>query len=54
VAGSEGTYSSNPNILPYPGDNTFDVWEKVLIGEDPEFLFNNRLDVEDFWNMYAY
>ncbi|MBN2220138.1 MAG: ABC transporter substrate-binding protein [Kosmotogaceae bacterium] len=53
-AGSEGTYSSNPNILPYPGDNAFDVWEKVLIGEDPEFLFNNRLDVEDFWNMYAY
>lgn len=53
-SGSEGTYSSNPNVLPYPGDNGFDVWEKILIGEDPQFLFENRLDVEEFWNEYAY
>ena len=51
---SEGTYSSNPNVLPYPGDNGFNVWEKILVGENPEFLFNNRLDVEEFWNQYAY
>ena len=51
---SEGTYSSNPNVLPYPGDNGFNVWEKILVGEDPEFLFNYRLDVEEFWNQYAY
>lgn len=53
-AGSEGTYSSNPNIRPHPGDMPFEVWEKLLIGEDPEFLFNHRIDVEEFWNEYAY
>jgi iron(III) transport system substrate-binding protein len=51
---SEGTYSANPTIKAYPGDNAFDVWEKVLIGEDPEYLFNHRIDVEEFWNMFVY
>ncbi|HPE69536.1 MAG TPA: ABC transporter substrate-binding protein [Thermotogota bacterium] len=51
---SEGTYSPNPNILPYPGDNGFNVWGNILVGEDPEFLFENRIDVEEFWNEYAY
>ena len=51
---SEGTYSSNPNILPYPGDNSFEIWSKLLIGEDPEYLFNHRIDVEEFWNAFAY
>jgi len=53
-ADSEGTYSSNPNVLPYPGDNGFNVWVTILIGEDPQFLFTNRMDVEEFWNEFAY
>ncbi|MBT4287691.1 MAG: ABC transporter substrate-binding protein [Deltaproteobacteria bacterium] len=53
-SGSLGTYSSNPSIKPYPGDNYFSVWSQVLVGEDPEFTFENRVDVEDFWNNSIY
>jgi iron(III) transport system substrate-binding protein len=53
-SGSLGTYSSNPNIKPYPGDNSFEVWSKILVGEDPEFTFENRVEVEDFWNNSIY
>ncbi|MGL1932112.1 MAG: ABC transporter substrate-binding protein [Desulfotalea sp.] len=53
-AKSLGTYSSNPNIKPFPGDNSFAVWSQLLVYEDPEFTFQNRVDVEDFWNNLIY
>jgi len=53
-SGSLGTYSSNPNIRPYPGDNTLDIWSKLLILESPEFIYKNRADVEEFWNSMIY
>lgn len=51
---SLGTYSSNPNVKPFPGDNSFDVWSRILVYEDPAFTFENRVDVEDFWNNSIY
>ncbi len=53
-SGSLGTYSSNPNIKPYPGDNTLEVWSQLLVLESPEFIFQNRADVEEFWNSLIY
>ena len=53
-SGSLGTYSSNPNIKPYPGDNTLDVWSRILVLENPEFIYQNRADVEEFWNSMIY
>jgi len=53
-SGSLGTYSSNPNIKPYPGDNTLDVWSRILVLESPEFIYQNRTDVEEFWNSMIY
>jgi len=53
-SGSLGTYSSNPNIRPYPGDNTLDVWSRILVLESPEFIYKNRADVEEFWNSMIY
>lgn len=53
-SGSLGTYSSNPNIKPFPGDNHLSVWSQLLVGEDPEYTFENRVDVEDFWNDHIY
>ncbi len=51
---SLGTYSSSPDIKPFPGDNNFDLWSKILVYEDPAFTFENRVDVEDFWNNNIY
>ena len=51
---SPGMYSSNLNIPAFPGDNTFSVWEQILVGEDGRYIFNNRADVEEFWGSFAY
>ena len=51
---SEGTYLANPEVKPYPGDNTFEVWKLLLVGEDGEYIFYNRADVEDFWGSLVY
>ncbi len=53
-SGSLGTYSSNPNIKPYPGDNSLDIWSRILVLESPEFIFENRGEVEEFWNSLVY
>jgi iron(III) transport system substrate-binding protein len=53
-SGSMGTYSSNPNIKPYPGDNSLDVWSRILVLESPEFIFEHRGEVEEFWNSIVY
>jgi iron(III) transport system substrate-binding protein len=53
-SGSLGTYSSNPNIKPYPGDNALDVWSQILVLESPAFIFEHRGEVEEFWNSIVY
>jgi iron(III) transport system substrate-binding protein len=53
-SGSLGTYSSNPNIKPYPGDNSLDVWSQILVLESPAFIFEHRGEVEEFWNSIVY
>lgn len=49
-----GTYSSNPNIAIKDNDFPVEFWETVMVTEDPEFIFNNRADVEEFLNQYIY
>jgi iron(III) transport system substrate-binding protein len=53
-SGSMGTYSSNPNIKPYPGDNSLDVWSRILVLESPAYIFEHRVEVEEFWNSLIY
>lgn len=53
-SGSLGTYSSNPNIKQYPGDNSLDIWSRILVFESPKFIYENRGDVEEFWNSVVY
>ena len=51
---SPGMYASNPTIPPFPGDNAFNVWKQILVGEEGKYIFNNRADVEEFWGNFAY
>ncbi len=53
-SGSLGTYSSNPNIKAYPGDNSLDIWSRILVFESPQYIFEHRGDVEEFWNSLIY
>ncbi len=49
-----GTYSSNPTIAVNEGDFPLEVWEPILVPEDPEYCFANRAEVEEFLNNYIY
>lgn len=49
-----GTYSPNPNIPVNEGDYYIDVWEPILVMEDPEYCFSHRAEVEEFLNLYMY
>ncbi len=42
-----GDYNANTS-LPYAGDISFDEWKKVAIGEDMDYVYQNRAAVEDF------
>lgn len=42
-----GDYNANTS-LPYAGDISFDEWKKVAIGEDMDYVYQNRAVVEDF------
>ncbi len=42
-----GDYNANTS-LPYAGDISFDEWKKVAIGEDMDYVYENRAAVEDF------
>ena len=53
-SGSLGTYSSNPTIKPFPGDNSLDVWSRILVLESPEYIYEHRGEVEEFWNSLVY
>lgn len=45
-----GAYSSNPDIAINEGDFELEFWEKILVLEDPDFLYENRSKVEEFVN----
>ena len=43
-----GDYNANRSLPAGPGDQSIDEWDKVLIKEDAEWVYENRRDVEDF------
>ena len=43
-----GDYSANRKLPAGPGDKTLDEWAKVLIKEDAQWVYENRMDIEDF------
>lgn len=45
-----GNYSPNPNIPTVAGDTSFEVWERVLVEMDPEYIMNNRGELVKFLN----
>lgn len=49
-----GTYSANPEIPIHVGDNKFDTWKEILVGEDPDYIFENRGQVEEFLDGILY
>jgi len=49
-----GAYSSNPSIKIDPTDHPVEFWASRLVFEDPQFLFENRADVEEFVNTLEY
>lgn len=50
-----GTYSANPNNpIQEDIDFPFAVWEPLLVGEEGDFTFDNRAEVEEFLNQYIY
>jgi len=48
-----GSYSSNPGIKIDPSDHPVEFWNSRLVFEGPQFLFENRADVEEFVNTLA-
>lgn len=45
--GNVGDYNANTS-LPYAGDISFDQWKTMAIGEEMEYVYQNRAKVEDF------
>ncbi len=43
-----GTYSGNTTLKPAKGDKALAEWEKVMVGDDPQFIFEHRAEVEEF------
>jgi len=43
-----GSYSGNPSLKQAQGDKPLTEWQKVMIGEDPQYIFEHRADVEEF------
>ena len=43
-----GDYNAKRSLPAGPGDQSIDEWDKVLIKEDAEWVYENRMDVEDF------
>ena len=49
-----GAYSPNPNVKVNDDDHPLSFWEPRLVPEDPQFIFENRADVEEFLNNVIY
>lgn len=47
-----GTYSGNPAIAPAAGDKPLSEWSKILVKDDPQYIFENRAEVEEFISKY--
>lgn len=47
-AGDMGTYSGNTKIAPAKGDHSLADWSKVLVADDPQYIFEHRAEVEEF------
>lgn len=45
--GNVGDFNANTS-LPYAGDISFEEWKTMSIGEEMEFVYQNRAKVEDF------
>jgi iron(III) transport system substrate-binding protein len=45
-----GSYSGNSTIPVDPDDKPISYWSPRLVHEDPQYLFENRADVEEFVN----
>ena len=43
-----GTYSGNETIKVAKGDKPLAEWQKVLVGDDPQYIFEHRAEVEEF------
>lgn len=43
-----GDYSANPALPAGPGDKSLEEWEKILIAEDVDWVYEHRMDTEDF------
>lgn len=43
-----GDYSANPALPAGPGDKSLEEWEKILIAEDVDWVYEHRMDMEDF------
>ena len=50
--GSIGSYSGNSSIPEKEGDLPLSVWKDTLVIEDPEYILEYGLDVEDFVGPY--
>ena len=46
--GDMGTYSGNTKLSCAKGDKSLAEWQKVLLGDDPQYIFENRAEVEEF------
>lgn len=47
-----GTYSGNTTIAVAKGDKPLAEWEKVLVGDDPQYIFEHRAEVEEFISQF--
>ena len=43
-----GTYSGNTTLKPAQGDKTLAEWQKIMVGDDPRYIFEHRAEVEEF------
>ncbi|MCH3915853.1 MAG: ABC transporter substrate-binding protein [Acidaminococcaceae bacterium] len=43
-----GSYSGNPKLKGAKGDKPLTDWAKIMVGDDPQYIFENRAEVEEF------
>ncbi len=43
-----GTYSGNAKIAAAKGDKPLTEWSKILVADDPQYIFEHRAEVEEF------
>jgi len=43
-----GTYSGNTTLKPAQGDKPLSEWQKIMVGDDPQYIFEHRAEVEEF------